>query len=258
MVVLKLIFTKAGNDWWELYKNKWEAIIESLIISAISFFLFLPKMIDPNEMSIELRVTIAVLASSLVWAIIRFLGYLLLAPFRVIKGQWKELTKHQFEEITIDEYRPSKNLVEKPGLVIRNKKSYILEKCSCRLVSLQMNNMMLSLEPPPPPLGWIIESKLHFDSIDIPPHEKRIVAVQAWDRPIVGKIIHVSLGNGKKDLGASVGLEFGGKYGIGIRENNYYKAGFVFNFTIEGKNISSPVKYFGVRLVGNDLKFKKL
>ena len=178
------------------------------------------------------------------------------APYIVYKRQRRQLTKYTPDDIDIKPHYPSFRSVEKTELVIKNGKDVAIENCRCSLASLQIDRTSPDYLGLLKDLPWVIESKLVEENITIPAGGNGYVAVEAWDRPISGTMLHVPNPNGV-DYGPSVGIEFCGKYGLAIYRDRYYKAGFCIIGTIDGVEVKD-FEYFELKYDGSSLKLKRV
>lgn len=264
MEVLKLILKQVKKDWWALYQSKLGTILEHLLLFVIAYFAFFPNIISLDEISTELRITVALVGSAILLAILRLVFYLIVAPFKVIRNQSKELAKLSGEGIEINGYYPKRDRIGKPGLIVENKKDFTLKNCTCRLVSFQQGDELLNI-PKLPPLLWVVDSKLRGGELEIEPKEKRLVALQAWEEPKSG-FVEINVYQDDAELYGGVALktdrhialEFGGKYGLGIHKGIYYKAGFCIDCVVDGHRVTSSTFYFQLRNEKQVLRIKRV
>lgn len=242
---------------WSLFSKHfegWRKFTEPFVIGLLSIVAL--SIIGGKSMLTDWQaVTASIFGGPILYSLIILLINLIIAPFHIYKNH---IARTNAEYIEINPFYHPKKDVRKTEICVRNEKDIAIDNCRCSLASFQIDRTIPDYLDLPRDLPWVIESKLVEENITIPAGSACFVAVEAWDRLVSGRIIHVpSQNKNGEDYAPSVGIEFCGKFGLGVYRDRYYKVGFCFTGTIDGIEIKT-LEYFELNYDGRSLKLKRV
>jgi len=231
----------------------WKKIIEPLgvaaftVVCSIMALYFSKGNIEMSDFGI---IAVSVVGGPLLWAIFVLIINYVQAPFII----FRQITKISSYDVEIKPYCPPAKSIQRPGLLVENNKDVAIENCRCSLVYFQIDKIVPDFQLPYC-LAWIKNDKLVWGSIDVAPGERKLVAIQTWDRLPKGIVVHFKPINEDRDYGPATGIEIGERGGLAIYRDRYYKVGFCLEFTVEGNPIKSPTELFELHYDGENIKF---
>jgi hypothetical protein len=196
----------------------------------------------------------SVIGGPFLWILFIFVVKCIQAPYYV----FREITKISPSDIEVNPYYPPSHSVHRTGLLIRNNKDFSIENCQCSLVYLQIDKTVPDFLKFPYYLAWIKDNTLVWEAIDIKPGDNASVAIQTWDRPSGAEVLHANPIDKDIEFGPATGIEIGGRGGLAIYRDRYYKAGFRLDFSISGKDLFTPTFFFELKFDGENIKFIKV